>query len=68
MNMRNYMKKKEKLADALTLTADELIAKVSGKGMTFAPKLFIPVAIALIAIPVIAISCILSSNKAVELS
>ena len=31
MNMRNYMKKKEKPADALTLTADELIAKVSGK-------------------------------------
>ena len=69
MNMRNYMKKKEKPADALTLTADELIAKVSSKGMTFAPKLFIPVVIALIAIPVIAVSCILSSsNRTVELS
>ncbi len=66
--MRNYMKKKEKPVQGLTLTADELIARVSGKGATFTPKILVSIIFVFIVIPVVAIGYMLKGIDNVELS
>ena len=65
--MRNYMKKKEKSAQGLTLTADELIARVRGKGATFTPKVLIPTMLVILVIPIVAISVFLNKVNNIEL-
>lgn len=62
MNMRNYMKRKEKTLNALSLTADELIASVSKrKGKKFSKAVLVPVLALCIAVP--AVHAVLSLNS-----
>lgn len=62
MNMRNYMKKKGKLEDAVSLTTEELIAKVSRRNLKLSKKTVLISIFALcIAIP--AIHAVLSFNS-----
>lgn len=63
--MRNYMKKKKKLVDAQSLTADELIAKVGYRKKRRVGAILIPVMLLAIAVPVV--SGVLSMTKIVPL-
>lgn len=70
MNMRNYMKRKQKSVNALSLTADELIAAVSKrKGKRLSKKaVLVPVLALCVAVPAIHAVLSLGSLRTLELA
>lgn len=61
MNMRNYMKKKEKSVSALSLTTDELIARVNERRRKLPKAVLVPVVLLCALIP---IACtVFSTNR-----
>ena len=66
MNMRNYMKKKEKSLNAASLTTDELIAKVSKRKFKLSKVVLIPILVLCLSVPIFRAAISLGSINAIE--
>lgn len=66
MNMRNYMKKKEKSLNAASLTTDELIAKVSKRKFKLSKVVLIPILALCVSVPVLHSVISIGSLNAIE--
>ena len=66
MNMRNYMKKKEKSLNAASLTTDELIAKVSKRKFKLSKVVLIPILVLCVSVPIFRAAISFGSINAIE--
>ena len=66
MNMRNYMKKKEKSLNAASLTTDELIAKVSKRKFKLSKVVLIPILVLCVSVPIYRAAISFGSINAIE--
>ena len=66
MNMRNYMKKKEKSLNAASLTTDELIAKVSKRKFKLSKVVLIPILVLCVSVPFYRAAISFGSINAIE--
>lgn len=66
MNMRNYMKKKEKSLNAASLTTDELIAKVSKRKFKLSKVVLIQILVLCVSVPIYRAAISFGSINAIE--
>ena len=66
MNMRNYMKKKEKSLNAASLTTDELIAKVSKRKFKLSKVVLIPILVLCVSVSIYRAAISFGSINAIE--